>query len=112
MTVTGNFDGHDVVLWASMITGLETITIDGREMSRKRSFGLQTTHDLSSSGVDVDAAVVKILPLRLELRKRGAVVATFKHRLGLLLPLLAVLAGLLVGAAFYALGRLVAGLVL
>ena len=103
MTVTGNFEGHDVVLSASMISGLETITVDGREVSRKRSFGLKTAHDLSRSGVGIDAAVVKTFPLRLELQRGGQVVATFRHPRALLLLLMLVVLGMLAG---YALGRL------
>ena len=105
MTVTGDYDGHKIVLFASMLSGLETITVDGREVSRKRSFGTSTTHDLSDSGLPLDAAVVKVLPLRIELQKGGRTVATLTHAFGLWLPLLWMLAGLLMGAGLYVLGR-------
>jgi hypothetical protein len=77
-TVKGDYEGKEVVLWASMISGMEVISVDGREVSRKRSLGFSTSHDLSAAGMDADLGVVKI-PCTLELHSKGKLVARFKH---------------------------------
>jgi hypothetical protein len=77
-TVRGDYEGKEVALWVSMISGMEIISVEGREVSRKRSLGFSTNHDLSNAGVDADVGVVKV-PCTLELHRQGKLVATFKH---------------------------------
>jgi hypothetical protein len=104
-TVRGNFQGRSVVLWASVVTGLETISVNGVEVSRKRGFGLWSTHDLSGGPFDeVNRAVVSAMPgLRLVLQRNGEVVASFENRLGgVLLWLIGLVAGLLVAGVLLA----------
>ena len=92
-------EGKEVVLWASMISGMEIISVGGREVSRKRSFGFSTSHDLSAAGIDADRGVVKI-PCTLELHRKGELVARFKHPTATLImwlpPSVAVLVALVV----------------
>ena len=97
LTVKGDYQGQEVVLWASMISGMEIISIGGREVSRKRSFRFATTHDLSAAGIDVDRGIVRMLPLRLELRRNDEVVATLKHPTAMLILVLLVGLGALMG---------------
>ena len=78
LTVKGDHNGKEVALWVSMISGLEVISVEGREVSRKRNLGFSTNHDLSQAGIDADMGVVKI-PCTLELHRQGKLVATFKH---------------------------------
>lgn len=98
LTVKGDYQGREVALWASMVSGMEIISVDGREVSRKRSYGLSSTHDLPAAGIDIDRGVVKAFPLRLELRKKDELVATFKHPRAMLILMLLVGVGALVGA--------------
>jgi hypothetical protein len=86
-TVKGDYEGKEVVLWASMISGTDIISVSGREVSRKRSLGFSTSHDLSNAGLDADIGVVKA-PCTLELHRKGKLVATFKHPTAALLILL------------------------
>lgn len=97
LRVKGDYQGQEVVLLANVMTGSEIISVGSREVSRKRSFGLSTTHDLSTAGLDVDVGVVKSFPLRLELHKKGEVVATFKHPTAIFILVLLLGAGAALG---------------
>ncbi len=97
IVLKGQFEGREVLLSASTFSGLETLSVDGHEVSRCRSFRFKTTHDLSASGLGVDCGVVRIIPsFRLELRRGGESVAMFEDRL--VLPILIAI-GVLVGLA-------------
>jgi|SRR5688572_20976591 len=93
VTIEGDYQGRRLAAWTSLLSGLEIVSVDGREVSRKRSFGLSTVHEVSVEGLDVDRVVVKVLPLRMELQKANAAVATFTHPRGMLIMAGAVLAG-------------------
>lgn len=102
MTVRGEYQGREVVLWVSLLSGLETISVDRREVSRKRSFGLSTAHELSAAGIDVERGVARLLPLGLDLRGRETVLATFRHpKAALLSSLLLLLLALSVFVAVF-----------
>jgi hypothetical protein len=60
--VHGEIEGHRVALWGSLVSGLEIISFDGREVSRRRSFRLSTDHDVSIPELGVTKAVVRLLP--------------------------------------------------
>lgn len=104
LTVKGNYQGREVVLWASMVSGMEIISVGGREVSRKRGFALSTIHDLSAAGIGIDRGVVKT-PCTLELRSKDELLATFKHptaaRILILLVGLMALVGFWVGRSFH-----------
>jgi hypothetical protein len=103
LTIEGTYEGRHVVLWASMVSGLEIISVDGREVSRERKFGFSTVHDLSSAGIGIEVGVVKGFPLRLELHKGDATLATFTHPYGRLILILVVIMSVLAGMSFAAL---------
>jgi hypothetical protein len=76
--VTGEIQGHSIVLWGSMISGLETISIDGHEVSRRRSYRNTTNHDVSIPELGVTKVVVRLLPiLSMKLYRSSELVATF-----------------------------------
>ena len=97
LTVKGDYEGQEVALWASIFSGLEVISVAGREVSRKRSFRFSTNHDLSATGLHADLGVVK-MPCTLELHRQGHLVARFKHPTAMLaLILVSVLVGCTAG---------------
>jgi hypothetical protein len=80
-TTAGEYQGHKVALWAGPF-GHETLSVDGREVSRKWSLRLRTTHPIAVEGFPVDTATVEcgLTGPRLVLRREGEAVASFGKR--------------------------------
>ncbi|WP_448548950.1 hypothetical protein [Thalassotalea fusca] len=53
-TFTFHHKGHEIVAYGSAKSGKESLTIDGKLLSEKRSFGRRSTHSFTLDGVNYE----------------------------------------------------------
>jgi hypothetical protein len=108
MTRTISVGSHTIDLWASPWNGRESVTVDGRLVSEKRSYRMTSLHrfTLDEDGVPVDYAAVIAGMLGYSVHRNGVLVASeyskwagFFLSAGLLILALKMIEGLLVGVA-------------
>jgi hypothetical protein len=58
--LAGELEGRQVTFWASRWSGVQTLAIDGKEVSQQRSFRLTTTHDLPANELGITRAITRI----------------------------------------------------